>query len=589
MSNVKVQINGIEIEVPKGTTVLHAAEKLGFKIPKLCYLEEIDHQVGACRVCLVDVDGRPQTSCTFPVYEGMKVKTNTPEIRKIRKTIVELLLASGNHDCNTCQRNRNCELQALAEGVGIDPKELLFDKDLIEKPQKGTIKSVSITRNNDRCVLCGRCISICDKVQTVHALDFTNRGKNTLITNGFRPSMEESSCILCGQCTLVCPVGALVETDYIDPIWDAINDPEKHVIVQTAPAIRAVLGEEFGLEPGSRVTGKMVTALRMLGFDKVFDTNFAADLTIMEEGNELLHRMNNGGKLPLITSCSPGWIKFCETFYPEALENVSTCKSPQQMFGAIAKTYYAEKIGVDPKNLIVVSIMPCTAKKFEAQRPEMGRDGYMDVDYVLTTRELGRMIREMGIDFVNLPDSEQDNPLGISTGAADIFAASGGVMEAALRTVYAVLTGEHLPKLELEVVRGYEGVRDAEIPITTKEGVTINAKVAIASGTGNARKLLEDVVAGKSPYHFIEIMACPGGCLNGGGQTINTQYTREELKRKRTEAIYDEDVHRQLRESHVNPGITELYNEFLGEPLGHKSHHLLHTHYVNRKEQMENS
>lgn len=578
MASVSLTIDKKKVEVEAGATILEAAKVAGIKIPTLCAWTEIGHTPGACRVCMVEVDGQRSlvASCVFPVSEGMVVHTSTERVRAARKMVVELLLSNHPTECNFCIRNGNCELQKVAEAAGV--KEVRFPVPEFDKAAMMDTSSPSIVRDSRKCINCQRCVTVCEKIQSVSVLTPAYRGSDVRVIPAFGLPLAETNCIACGQCVMACPVGALYERDQVDEVWKALNDPTKHVVVQEAPAIRAGLGEEFGMPPGSLVTGKMIAALRRLGFDKVFDTNFTADLTIIEEGNELLKRVKEGGKLPMITSCSPGWIKFCEHFYPDLVDHLSTCKSPQQMFGALAKTYYAEFAGIDPKDIVSVSIMPCTAKKFEAQRPEMNSSGYRDVDYVLTTRELGRMIKEAGIDFNNLPEEEHDAPMGEYTGAATIFGATGGVMEAALRTVYAVVTGENLPDLNITPVRGLEGVKEAAV----KVGALGEVKVAVAHGLSNARKLMDKIKEGKADYAFIEIMCCPGGCIAGGGSPIPTS---NEIRMLRAGALYKDDGSVQAkRQSHENPSITRIYEKFLEKPLGHKSHKLLHTKYTKRGE-----
>jgi NADH-quinone oxidoreductase subunit G/NADP-reducing hydrogenase subunit HndD len=572
VSLVTVTIDGREVRVPEGVTILEACRMEGIHVPTLCYLEGLSAW-GGCRICMVEVEGQPNlvASCVTPVREGMKIWTSSKKVREARKTNLELLLSNHPLDCQLCDRNGSCELQELAYQFGVREIRFQGERKVCEVDQS----SPSVKRDPNRCILCGRCVRTCREIQTVCAIDFANRGFDTVISPSLGLPLGESVCVNCGQCILACPTGALSEVSHVEMVWEAINDPEKFVILQTAPAIRVSIGEPFGLPPGTVTTGKMVAAFRRLGFDRVFDTNFAADLTIIEEGHEFIARLKQGGKLPLITSCSPGWIKFMEHFYPELMENVSTCKSPQQMFGAVAKTYYAQKLGIDPKDMVVVSIMPCTAKKFECQRDEMCASGFRDVDFSLTTREAARMLKEKGIDLKEMPEEDFDDPLGISTGAAAVFGATGGVMEAALRSVYEILTGKTLERLDFYSVRGMDGVKEATVDINGME-----VHVAVAHGLGNARKVLDQVKAGRSKYHFIEIMACPGGCIGGGGQPIPTNL---EIRMKRIEAIYQVDRSLPLRKSHENPAVQRLYEEFLGEPNGERAHHLLHTHYVPRE------
>jgi NADH-quinone oxidoreductase subunit G/NADP-reducing hydrogenase subunit HndD len=585
---VTLTINGKQITAEDGMSVLEAAKHNNILIPHFCYLEGV-HQIGACRICVVEIEGARtlQASCLVPVRDGMVVHTNTEKVRSARKLLFELMLSDHPRDCLSCTRNQNCEFQKLGELIQIS--EFRFEgarsRDLKD------LSSPSVVRDTGKCILCRRCVTVCNQVQGVGVLNVQRRGFKTLVGPADELPLNSVNCAFCGQCTTVCPVGALVEKDATKPVWEALHDPTKRVIVQTAPAIRAALGEEFGCAPGTLVTGKMATALREMGFDDVFDTNFTADLTIIEEGHEFLQRATaalTGGQavLPMITSCSPGWIKYVEHEFPQLLGHLSSCKSPHMMLGALAKTFYAEKIGVKPEDIFVVSVMPCTAKKYEITRPEMFLDGRPTVDAVLTTRELARMIKDAGIDFTALDDSEFDNPLGYSTGAADIFASTGGVMEAALRTVYAVVTGRPVPfdNLDIQPVRGLFQVKEASIKIENAKpefsflnGVEV--RIAVTSGLSGAKKLLKQIADGTSPYHFIEVMGCPGGCISGGGQP---RPTNRAVREARMQAIYAEDAGKEKRMSHENPFITQLYAEFLGEPLGHKSHELLHTHYVPR-------
>lgn len=576
LKKVNITIDNQQIQVPEKSTVLEAAKSIGIDIPTLCYLKDIN-EVGACRMCLVEVEGARtlQTSCVLPVSEGMVVRTNTKAVRDARKATLELILSNHNRECLTCERNGNCELQRLSNEMGI--KDILFEGEKTESYLD--LSSHSIIRDSSKCIVCGRCVNVCKNVQGVGILGFSNRGFATTVGPVFDKGMAEVACINCGQCVSVCPVAALREKDSIDYVWEAIDNSNKHVVVQTAPAVRAALGEEFGLPMGTSVTGKMVAALRRLGFDKVFDTDFAADLTIMEEGYELLDRIKNNGKLPMITSCSPGWIKFCEHYYPEFLDNLSTCKSPHEMLGALIKSYYAEKNNIKPEDIYVVSIMPCTAKKFEAKREELAATGYPDVDAVLTTRELAKMIKEARIDFNKLEDEDFDEVLGESTGAGVIFGATGGVMEAALRTVAEVVTGKELEKIEFEQVRGIEGIKEAQIELGD-----IKVNVAVAHSTGKAKELLEKVKANEKEYHFIEVMGCPGGCVTGGGQPYVSAKDRldKNVKELRASALYKEDELKQIRKSHENPMIKKIYEEYLEKPNSHKAHDLLHTHYIKR-------
>jgi NADH-quinone oxidoreductase subunit G/NADP-reducing hydrogenase subunit HndD len=586
---VNLVINGKPISVAEGTTIMNAAKEHNISIPNLCYLEGI-HKIGSCRICVVEVKGAKtlQASCMTVVSEGMEVNTNSDKARKARKVLYELLLSDHSKDCLSCKRNQTCELQELGKTLGIEETrfEGAHSDHVIDT-------SVSITRDMSKCILCRRCVTVCNQVQGAGILNAQNRGFSTVIGPAMDLPLGSVNCVFCGQCTVVCPVGALKETDSIQTVWAALNDKSKRVVVQVAPAIRVALGDEFGFEPGTQVTGKLAAALHALGFDDVFDTNFAADLTIMEEGTELLGRLKaaltgDGATLPMITSCSPGWIKHIEHTYPEFLDNLSSCKSPHTMLGALIKSYYAEKIGVKPEDMFVVSVMPCTAKKTEIARNEMKNDGNQNVDAVLTTRELASMIKEGGIDFKGLPDEEFDSPLGISSGAADIFGMTGGVMEAALRTVYEIITGREIPFDGLHVmpIEGFDQVKEASIKLENVldeykflEGVEV--KVAVTSGVKGANILMDQISKGESPYHFIEVMGCPGGCIMGGGQPRSSD---PDVKAKRLKGILSEDEGKALRKSHTNPYITEIYEQFLEYPNSHKSHDLLHTHYVKRGE-----
>lgn len=572
---ITLTIDGISVSVPAGTTVLEAARAAKINIPTLCYLKGIN-QIGACRICMVEVEGARGLSaaCVLPAGEGMVVKTNTPKLRQVRKDNLELLLSNHNRECTTCVRSGSCELQALSNEYGISG--ITYEGSKTFSPKDIDDVSPSIVRDNSKCIHCRRCIAACQNVQKIGAIGISKRGFKSTVGPAFGLSLADSPCVNCGQCIEACPVGAIYEKSEIDKVWKALADDDKFVVVQPAPAVRASLGEEFGLPIGTNVTGKMVASMRRLGFDKVFDTDFGADLTIMEEGTELLNRIKNNGVLPMITSCSPGWITYCEKFFPEFIPNLSSCKSPHEMTGAIIKSYYAKKNNIDPEKIFVVSVMPCTAKKYEAAREELVTNGLRDVDAVLTVREYAKMVKTAGIDFALLDDEDFDKLCGESTGAAVIFGATGGVMEAALRTVYEVYTGKTLEKLDLHEVRGFSGIKEAEIDL---DGTKIT--VAIAHGTGNAEKLLKAIKEGKKKYTFIEIMCCPGGCVTGGGQPIVNAKLQGavNVKALRAKVLYDEDASKAKRKSHENLEVKALYDEFLGEPNGHLAHELLHTTY----------
>lgn len=577
METVNIKINGISLEVPVGTTILEAAKQAHIDIPTLCFLKEIN-EIGACRICVVEVKGARSlvASCMYPVSEGMEIRTDSPKVLSSRRQTLELILSDHDRKCLSCVRSGSCELQKLCFDLKIED----------ETAYEGTrnhyeldTSSAHMVRDNNKCILCRRCSAVCEHVQDVGVIGANERGFTTNIACAFDMGLGETSCVSCGQCIVACPTGALYEKDSTIEVFEAIHNPEKYVIVQTAPAVRAALGEAFGLPIGTNVQGKMVSALRRLGFDKVFDTDFAADLTIMEEATEFIDRVQNGGVLPLITSCSPGWIKYCEHYYPDMLDNLSSCKSPQQMFGAITKTYYANKMGLDPKDIVMVSVMPCTAKKFEINRDDQDAAGVPDVDISITTRELARMIERVGLNFLSLPDEEFDDPLGRSTGAAVIFGATGGVMEAALRTAVETLSKEELPNPEFSEVRGTKGIKKATYHVA---GMDVN--IAVASGLSNAKLLLDEIRAGNSQYHLVEIMACPGGCVNGGGQPHQPANVRNyaDIRALRAKALYDQDSTMPIRKSHENPSIKKLYEEFLEAPGSHKAHELLHTSYVKR-------
>ena len=573
---VNIKINNMPLSVPKGISILEAARTVGIEIPTLCYLKKIN-EIGACRICMVEVKGARSlvTACVYPVSEGMEIFTNTEKVRKSRKLTLELILSTHDKKCLSCVRSGTCELQQLCKEFGVDDENYFEGENPVHEYDDS---ADHLIRDNSKCILCRRCVAACE-AQHISVIGANARGFDTHIGSAFEKSLESVSCVSCGQCIVNCPTGALVEKDDTGRVLEALNDPTKYVIVQTAPSIRVTLGESFGMHLGTNVQGKMVAALRRLGFDKVFDADFAADLTIMEEAHEFLDRVQNGGVLPIITSCSPGWIKYCEHYYPDQLDHLSTCKSPQQMFGAVIKTWYAKKMGIDPANIVVVGIMPCTAKKFETKRDDQSASGYPDVDIALTTRELARMIDSAGIYFRHLPDEEFDNPLGEGTGAAVIFGATGGVMEAALRTAVETLTGEELKDPDFTEVRGTDGIKEATYTVAGKD-----IKVCVASGLANAHTVMERVKDGTADYQFIEIMGCPGGCVNGGGQPIQHAVVRNfvDLKGIRGAALYEADKNLPVRKSHESEAIKRVYEEFFGKPGSHVAHEVLHTSYVRR-------
>ena len=577
MENITIKINGMEVTAPAGSTILEAARIAGIEIPTLCFLKEIN-EIGACRMCVVEVKGARSlvAACVYPINPGMEVWTNTPKVLDSRKKTLELLLSNHRKECLSCVRSGNCELQQLCKDLGVTD-EHYYAGEMSETSIDAT--AVHMVRDSSKCVLCRRCTAVCSKVQGIGVIGANERGFKSYIGTAFDMGLADTSCVSCGQCINVCPTGALYEKDAGDEVFAALADPDKYVIVQTAPSVRAGLGEEFGLPMGTNVEGKMAAALRRMGFDRVFDTDFAADMTIVEEANELVERVTKGGVLPMITSCSPGWVKFAEHYFPDMLPHLSSCKSPQQMFGGALKTYWAEKNGIDPAKIVSVSVMPCSAKKFEIGRPDQSASGYADVDIALTTRELARMIKKVGLRFTELPDEGFDDPMGESTGAGVIFGATGGVMEAALRTAVETITGEKLEKVEFHDVRGTEGIKEASYNVG---GLEVN--VCVASGLGNARKVLEAVRNGEKNYTFIEIMCCPGGCVNGGGQPQVSGSVRNftDVRAIRAKVLYDDDAVKVYRKSHENPSIIKMYDEYFGKPGSHKAHEVLHTSYVPR-------